>query len=441
MVVGAGAAGLTAAIDLAQAGFRVTVLEARDRIGGRMFTQFDPGSKVPVELGAEFVHGCPPEIWDLIRSHQLKTTEVGGDQWCFRRAQWKACDFFSEVDEIFGLMNDRGPDLSFADFLRQCCPRASQEARQWALGYVQGFHAANPELVSVHSLVRSNRAEEQINGERAFHIAGGYATVLEIFERQMRDLGIAVHLNTAVRSITWSRGKGLLHVHDDAGARTFSAARAVVTLPLGVLQAKPGDAGAVRFSPALPREKQAALQKLEMGHVIRITLCFRHRFWADIRPRNGQGSKTLAGLSFLFSRDEWFPTWWTRMPDESPVITAWAPFPSAERLSGQSQAFVLDKSLEALARLLKMDEPEIAAQLTAAYMHDWQSDPRSRGAYSYVKVGGDNAERDLGLPVEDTLFFAGEATDLIGNNGTVNGAIASGKRVTEEVMAASRKPG
>ncbi|HEX4485161.1 MAG TPA: FAD-dependent oxidoreductase, partial [Terriglobales bacterium] len=233
VVIGAGAAGLTVAIDLAKAGFAVTILEARDRIGGRMFTVVDPATKVPVELGAEFVHGKPPEIWDLIRAHDLKTREVEGEEWCYRNGQLNTCDFFSQVDEIFGPMNDHGPDQSFSDYLKQYCPNADREVKEWATGYVQGFHAADPDAVSVHSLVRSNRAEEEIEGDRSFHIDGGYAALLAVFEKQLAELGVKIHLNTSVEKITWNyRGVEI----EAAGARTFSANRAVVTLPLGVLQ-------------------------------------------------------------------------------------------------------------------------------------------------------------------------------------------------------------
>ena len=87
-----------------------------------------------------------------------------------------------------------------------------------------------------------------------------------------------------------------------------------------------------------------------------------------------------------------------------------------------------------MRRLLGLDQKEISSRLQSAHLHDWQTDPFSRGAYSYVKVGGGNAEHDLGLSVENTLFFAGEATDVTGHNGTVHGAIASGRRAAREVV-------
>jgi monoamine oxidase len=437
IIIGAGAAGLTAAIALGQAGFRVIILEARDRVGGRMFTKVDRSSNAAVELGAEFVHGKPPEIWDLIRAHHLKVTEMDGDDWCVRSQQLNPCDFFSEVEQILGRMNDGGPDESFADFLKRCCPEASPEAKEWALGYVQGFHAADPELVSVHSLVKGTRADEAIEGNRAFCIHGGYQMLLRVFEKHAADLGVSLRLNTVVESISWKKGHAEVAARNEAGALIFTAKRVLITLPLGVLQAGQGQPGTVRFAPPLPPEKLSALGNLEMGKVIRITLCFRDRFWKSLRPPDSKASQTLSNLAFLLSRDEWFPTWWTRQREELPILVGWAPFPSAQRLSGKSEGYIVEKALETLARLLSLEKNEISSRLQSAYLLDWQTDPFSRGAYSYVKVGGDTAEYDLGLPIENTLFFAGEATDVTGHNGTVHGAIASGKRAAKEIISAA----
>jgi monoamine oxidase len=173
-----------------------------------------------------------------------------------------------------------------------------------------------------------------------------------------------------------------------------------------------------------------------MGKVIRLALKFKQRFWEKISPANGE--QTLANMSFLFSQDEWFPTWWTAMPEKRPIITGWAPFDCAERLTSKSAAFVVNQGLEALARLLTIGVGDLQHSLEDAYFHDWQSDPFSRGAYSYGKVGADGAQEVLGRPVENTLFFAGEATDTSGHNGTVHGAIASGYRAAEEVLREAR---
>ena len=117
-----------------------------------------------------------------------------------------------------------------------------------------------------------------------------------------------------------------------------------------------------------------------------------------------------------------------------PIITGWAPFRCAERLSGKTRSFVVDRSLRTLGRLLNIGVDEITQLLEAAYFHDWQSDPFSRGAYSYGTVGADGAQQALASPIENILFFAGEATDTTGHNGTVHGAIASGHRAAKEIL-------
>jgi monoamine oxidase len=119
IVIGAGAAGMAAAVELAAAGFSVSILEARDRIGGRIFTQRDRSFDAPIELGAEFIHGMPPEIWRLLQKRKVPITEVSGDKWCADETGLSRCDFFSQVDAVLKKMDDRSEDESFVDFLER----------------------------------------------------------------------------------------------------------------------------------------------------------------------------------------------------------------------------------------------------------------------------------------------------------------------------------
>ena len=438
IVVGAGAAGLAAAADLARAGLSVTILEARDRIGGRMFTLRDPVYQAPIEMGAEFIHGLPPEIWIPLQANGVSITEVTGEPWCFRKGQLSSCDFFSQVDDILKKMDDRSSDESFLSFLRRCCEESGsnpkqREAKERALAYVTGFNAADPDRVGVHWLVQGMRAEEKIEGDRAFRSEHGYADLVEIFRRALTAANVDIQTETVVNSVEWTQRDVEIRAHGVSGSQKFSTGRVLVTLPLGVLRAPAEDDGAVRFTPELPRKKLEAFKKLEMGKVIRVTLRFHHRFWDTISAPSNEGD-TLSEMSFLFSDDDWLPTWWTTMPGKLPIITGWAPFRCAERLSGRSRSFVIDRCLQTLRRLLNVSLEELTHLLDDAYFHDWQNDPFSRGAYSYAGVGADGAQQALASPVENTLFFAGEATDITGHNGTVHGAIASGRRAAEEIL-------
>ncbi len=438
IIIGAGVAGVSAAIDLSRAGLTVAVLEARNRIGGRVFPIRDSESNEPIELGAEFIHGLPPEIWLPLQEHKIPVAEVEGDNWCVRAGNLCSCDFFGDVDDILKKMDDRPRDRSFIQFLERNFPNPNgdpklEEIKAHARGYVTGFNAADPIKVSVNWLVEGMRAEEQVEGERAFRIADGYGKFLDILRQQFNDGDISLNLNHVVQSIKWSKGK--VQVIGRAGKPQFTlhSPRLLVTLPLGVLLASSKERGAVHFSPGLPSSKQQALDKLAMGHVIRVNLQFRERFWDKLHPPDDK-SKTLSKLSFLFSDDQFFPTWWTRMPFQSAVITGWAPFKAADRLSGKNARFVADQALATLSKLLKLRKTEIEKLLLKAHFHDWQSDPFSRGAYSYVKVGGKHSPERLGRPVDKTIFFAGEATDVTGHIGTVHGAIASGKRAAKEIL-------
>ena len=124
------------------------------------------------------------------------------------------------------------------------------------------------------------------------------------------------------------------------------------------------------------------------------------------------------------------------MPRKLPIITGWAPFRSAERLAALGRSSIVEQGPRTLGNVLGLNLKGLESWLEEVYFHDWQNDPFSRGAYSYGKVGAEAAQQSLGAPVENTLFFAGEATDTSGHNGTVHGAIASGHRAAEEIIYA-----
>ena len=416
IVIGAGIAGLIAARDLSAAGLRVTVVEARDRVGGRIYTDHSLG--YPVELGAEFIHGRPKETFDLVEKFGLPVVEVEGAFCEHRNGKWmQAGEFWEQIESLFSKIPSDGPDESFVEFLERV--EAAERVKQRALSFVEGFHAADPRRVSAHSIAQSNAAEEAIDGDSQFRFAHGYDGlvhgVAETIDRTRCDF----LLKTIVTEIRWETGKVRIGT---ASAGEMAAPRAVITLPLGVIKS-----GAVRFTPELPDEKRRALNGLEMGPVIRASLGFRDKFW--------EKRSEVKDLSFLFTDDQRFPTWWASNPLPYRLLTGWAAGHFAQNLSGCNRECVVSRALEALAEIFSIEAKTLREQLVSGFSHDWQSDPFSRGAYSYVLRGADNAEDALAAPVANTLFFAGEATDNRGHNGTVHGAIFSGERVAREILA------
>jgi phytoene dehydrogenase-like protein len=221
IIVGAGVAGLTAAIDLGRSGVPVIVLEARDRIGGRVFTRHISGFDAPIELGAEFIHGKPPEIWEPLEKNGKTIYEVDGDNWCVSSNGLKPCDLFSDVEDILSQMDDSSPDESFLAFLERRFPNRAgdpsfNQARQHAIDYVSGFNAADPALVGVHWLVQEVRAEETIEGDRAFRAENGYDDLISILRRQIKEFDVSIRTDSVVERIEWGSGLATVHVRDES---------------------------------------------------------------------------------------------------------------------------------------------------------------------------------------------------------------------------------
>ena len=233
LVVGAGMAGLCAARELAEAGRHVLVLEARDRVGGRIRTHRDQGEIA--ELGAEFVHGQPPELWDLIREAELETYELDGKDICHRQGKLKKCD---EQGEMFKFLNGlerwMGPDLSFADY--PPLQNLSPEKRDEVINYVQSFNAADYRQIGVHALAVQQHAEEEISSDKVFRIKGGYDLLPEFVAKKVREAGGRIELSRTVERIEWQRHRVQVFARDGGELAQYSAEQAVIALPLGVLQ-------------------------------------------------------------------------------------------------------------------------------------------------------------------------------------------------------------
>jgi monoamine oxidase len=431
VVLGAGAAGLAAAAELAESGQSVVVLEARDRVGGRIWTRSEPGAPMPVELGAEFIHGEPESTLSLMRRFGVAAVDAHGPHWTCGQGRLRLrADEFRQVHDALRRNRPRlrARDLSFGDFLARIDNRQiSRSSRALALALVQGFDAADPARVSARSIV-----EEWVGGEALdspqFRPLGGYGALLAPLAASLEYGRASVRTNAVVHTVRWRQGAVDLEGAQLGEPFRVQAKRAIVTLPVGLLQRAPGLPGAVRFDPPLA-EKASALRRLASGPVRKAVLLFREAFWEDA---NGGDCRDAA---FFHAPEASFPTFWTALPVRAPLMVAWAGGPKAARLAGAGRGRIVK---EALASLRAIFGRRFARRmrLEAVLSHDWQRDPFARGAYSYVLENGGNARRALARPLGDTLFFAGEATDYRGEAATVAGALESGRRAARAIASA-----
>lgn len=400
-MIGAGAAGLAAADELARKGARVLVLEARDRIGGRCWTRRMAGLQIPVELGAEFIHGEAQVTHALLKRAGLAAVDSVRAQRQVVAGRLRPMNAFAEAQRAV-----RGAqlahDMSFDALLQR--RRLAAKTRTFARMMVEGFDAADPRRVSAQSII-----EEWGGGDLGAsqpRPQGGYGALFDWLGNGVAASGARLRLGAEVKRVSWKR-----HLATVSGAfGSAKAPRVIVTLPLGVLEAGP-----LRF-----REKLGALRKLASGPVIRVAMRFHQPFWEKRAPQ----------VAFFHSPGAPFPTFWTPLPMRAPLLTAWAGGPKAARLTGSSPAKLIDA---ALASVESAFGKGIRAEFAAAYAQDWMQDPHARGGYSYVLVGGEGAREELAAPLDDTLFFAGEATDSE-EAGTVAGALRSGIRAARQAM-------
>jgi len=425
IVVGAGIAGLAAARDLARGGTKVVVLEARARAGGRILTQRDQGSFCPVELGAEFVHGGNRALSALIAESGLKTRVVPERHWIVRDGRRRSIPgLWDRVDRV---MQRIGPTYSssFESWIRGPGRQLRQLDRAIAQEFVAGFQGAPLARMSAHALFVAASIGEGAQSR----VVGGYDQLIGFLQGELGALHMPVHLNSSVHRVRWSPHEVTAWVGD----RAWSASLLLVTVPLGVLREPRRAQGAIHFEPRLA-QKQNLWDKVEPGHVRRVVFRLRDNAWrsrvlpSDLRARQGRG------FGFLHSDEPEFPVWWSEAP--APLLVGWAGGAKAERLAGLAATEIFQRALQALARVLRVDPAALAGLVVESRTHDWSTDPFTRGAYSFSVARAEDVPGRLAAPVDNTIFFAGEATADPLELGTVHGALSSGQRAAKEMLNA-----
>src|SRR6266542_5311472 len=276
IVVGAGAAGLAAAGRLTGSGLSVALLEARPAIGGRIRTRRMRGCAVPIELGAEFVHGRSDKAFEIASAAALLIDRLPDSHLAATTSGVKPqAPFWDRFEKITRLMRRTGRDRSVADFLR-ARRSLSPVQKRLAASIVEGYHAASLDRASEHALSTAGDPPSSPEEHAQFRVVSGYDGVTNWLRSRLEPRRCGIFLSMPVREIRFRRRQVRVRCED---GQEFRASRVIVTVPIGVLQAAAESAGAIRFDP-LPPSLRRALSGIEMGRVVKVVLRFREIFWA-----------------------------------------------------------------------------------------------------------------------------------------------------------------
>jgi monoamine oxidase len=428
VVVGAGIAGLACARALARDEMDVLVLEARDRVGGRVWTLRDLAAGRAVEAGAMMVHGRHASVHAWLRElgiHAERIPMFGGGRFVFRgRLRRLSALFLSNPRLAFQAMwrlpraIDRyeGPDMTLDAFLAG--RGLSADVRRIVGMMYGGVNAADASALSVRGIAEEASASGSGVPWRNYWVRDGYDAVATRRAAPLRD---RIVLGTRVVRIETAQDGVRVHSDGPRGLEVHEGRAAVVTVPLGVLKA--GDIG---FDPPLPEAKHRAIEAIGFGDVVKVLLAFDP---ALRRTRIGRAvflADEALGFFFLPYHAD---------PDGPVVLEGFIAGERARVFAERPESETIDRVLAGLGRMVP--EVDLRSLLRGARAIDWGADPFAKGAYSFPAVGGGlAARRVLAAPVGNVLFFAGEATNFEAEYATVHGALDSGERAAREVIAA-----
>jgi monoamine oxidase len=417
VIIGAGLSGLAAAQELNRWGHEVIVVEARERIGGRIWTSTQ-WADMPLDFGATWIHGPQGNpLTDLAEQINAKRFTTSYEKSVTYNTSGKPLSKAEEVrmedlrEQVFTALKkaqDRDNDASIRQVIKPLIDRFNESSETYRFinfilsGAIEQEYSGSVEQLSVHWY----DSAKTFDGDDVL-FAQGFKVIPEFLAQ-----GLQIELGQVVKEIQWQRSP----IRVITQKAEFIADHVVVTLPLGILQAK-----RVRFSPELPRSKQNAIAKLGMGVLNKCYLRFPEVFW----------SADADWLEYVPARHgEW--TEWVSFKQAAnmPILLGFNASDRGRAIEAWSDEQTVASAMQTLRKIYGVSIPEpIDYQITR-----WASDPFSLGSYSYNPVGAvPKIRQELAAPLEKSLFFAGEAS----NNdyfGTAHGAYLSGLRAAQEIL-------
>ncbi|HVO76100.1 MAG TPA: NAD(P)/FAD-dependent oxidoreductase [Ignavibacteriaceae bacterium] len=424
IIIGGGASGLIAARELSKNKKKVMLLEGRERLGGRIHTFTPQGFSGSIEAGAEFIHGDLPITLSLLKEAGIPFYNIEGETYRVKEGRIRKSE---EIVDGFSVLEERvkqlKKDIPFSEFLEEYLKEENlKETKESAVRFIEGYDAADINKASTFALSEEWGSE---GVSSPYRIEGGYQKIIGFLYNECIKLGVKIFTSAIVKEIKLEKKNAEIMTGDGA---LLKSNKVLVTIPAGVLNSSPSGKAFIKFFPEI-KDKREAFNSIGYGPVIKVFFEFKDAFW-----ESDKDTRKVSRPGFIIT-DTLFTAWWSQLPKKIPLLTGWFAGPNVDKMD-LSNKDIIGQGISALCRIFDAEKIFVQNKIKSAFAANWKEDPFSLGAYSYATVETAASKRILNEPVENIIFFAGEALSEDQSMGTVEAAFASGLAAAKKILEA-----